>query len=114
MGATKRMEQGKEARKGREKEATKRRAVKGTRKGITRQREETTRRMATAARRKVKKKRKTVKIQTEKTQARKKDEVERIPSCCQSSFTINTGASTWPWNRLSRGVWRTSCNRKSS
>merc|ERR1712107_751613 len=84
--------------KGREKEATKRRAVKGTRKGITRQREETARRMATAARRKVKKKRKTVKIQTEKTQARKKDEVEvfqvaaRVP--LQSTLVLRLGHGT--------------------
>merc|ERR1711973_443141 len=30
----------------------------------------------------------------------RKDEAERIRSCCPSSFTINSGASTWPWNRL--------------
>merc|ERR1712243_367014 len=91
--------QGKEAIKGREKNATKRRAAKGTREGITRKREEATRKMAKKAarrmRRKVIKPRKMI-----TTQARKKDEAERIRSCCPSSFTINSGASTWPWNRL--------------
>jgi len=80
---------------------------------MTRKRKEAARKMAKkAARRKVIKQRKM--IQTEKAQTRTRDEVERIPSCFLSSFTINSGASTWPWNRLSRGVWRTNCNRKSS
>merc|ERR1711872_38259 len=98
--------------KGKGKKGRRRRAAKGTREGITRKREEATRKMAKkAARRMTRKVIKQKKMIT--TQARKKDEAERIRSCCPSSFTINSGASTWPWNRLSRGVWRTSCNSKS-
>merc|ERR1711973_604204 len=89
---TKRRGQGKEAKKGKVKEVTKRRATtgKGQGKAIKRGNKATGR-----TREKTINKRKMI-----KTRARKKDEVERIPSCCLSSFTINSGASTWPWNRL--------------
>merc|ERR1719285_1550375 len=30
--------------------------------------------------------------------------VERAPTCCLSSFTTSSGASTWPWNRHLRSV----------
>merc|ERR1712193_112742 len=96
---TKRRGQGKETKKGKVKEVTKRRATTGKGQGKTIKREKmarTTRNKATGrTREKAKTKRKMI-----KTQARKKDEVERIPSCCLSSFTINSGASTWPWNGL--------------
>merc|ERR1712192_142205 len=42
------------------------------------------------------------------TKRRRRDAVERAPTCCLSLFTTSSGASTWPWNRHLKSVSKTS------
>merc|ERR1719391_1205307 len=42
-----------------------------------------------------------------RTGIRRRAAVARAPTGCLTLFTTNSGASTWPWNRHLRSVWRT-------